>query len=290
MADGNLKGPSVDKVIGWLEKGRIDLLQKDLGKLPEDALLDWSRTLPPDLLAAIIAALPAESPVRDILDTPPPPPAEPDPRDHPDFAGTGPDVVVEDYGDVAIYRGTPGDDEIRPPKRYIDATVFGGAGDDIITIRTYGNVYSGSGNDVVTSAGGQMWGGSGNDVLTSTATTIPGELIGGYGADILNGGETSDRFYYFSAKDTGDTINGFERGEDVVYLAEFGSFEGESDPPSFVFQGEVASEDDLQAFGIGYVVQPGGVRLLVDTDGVAGADLMVFMTGIDSLAATDFLL
>jgi len=287
MADGNLKGPSIDKVLAWLEKGQVHLLEKDLGKLPDDVLLDWSRGLPPDLLAAIIAALPAESPVREILDIPPPPAAEPDPYDFDHFA-LGPDVVVQDFGDVAIIDGTPGDDMIRPHGRYIDATVRSGAGDDIIKILTYGNVCGGSGDDVITSAGGQMYGGSGNDVLTSTSTTHPGEFIGGYGADILNGGGTPDRFYYFSEKDTGDTINHFERGEDVIYLREFGPFGVE--PPPFLFQGEIASEDDLQAYGIGYLVQAGGVQLLIDTDGVAGADLAISMTGIDMLASTDFML
>ncbi|MFO0904332.1 MAG: dockerin type I domain-containing protein [Pirellulales bacterium] len=87
----------------------------------------------------------------------------------------------------------------------VDATIFGGLGDDIIVGSPIADlIYGGSGNDTISGLGGNdtIYGGEGNDVIT-----------GGTGNDNLFGGDGSDRFIWNQFEDS-DIVEGDE-GVDV---------------------------------------------------------------------------
>jgi len=158
-------------------------------------------------------------------------------------------------------------------------TMYGGAGNDTINAGN-GNdtVYGGSGNDALNGNNDNdtLYGGSGNDtVLGSNENDV---LVGGYGADTLTGGNGTDVFKYLSALDTGDTITDFAPG-DKIDLSAFA-------PTSFV--GLLASAGAVGANEVGYMVNAGITTLYVDTDGVAGADLEIYLSNGHVPLAGDF--
>ncbi|SFR38803.1 calcium-binding protein [Litoreibacter janthinus] len=153
-------------------------------------------------------------------------------------------------------------------------TVFGDAGDDVLS--------GDAGNDL-------LYGGNDNDTL-----------IGGSGDDLLNGQEGSDLIYggagvdrlvgwdldgardvfIFGAGDSGttastmDLVEGFVSGEDQIDLSSYGNL-------SFVavLSGSGAAEVTFD-----------GDYIWVDGNGDGVADLGVELQGIDTVAASDFLL
>ena len=158
-------------------------------------------------------------------------------------------------------------------------TLYGGGGDD--TINGGGgndNLYGGSGADALNGNNDldTLYGGSGNDVLQgSNHNDI---LVGGYGADTLTGGNGSDTFRYLSALDTGDTIMDFAPG-DKIDLTAFA-------PSSFV--GLLAAPGAVGPNQVGYMVHAGMMTVFVDTDGVAGADLVIYLANGHVPVAGDF--
>lgn len=159
-------------------------------------------------------------------------------------------------------------------------TLYGGGGDDTINAGG-GNdtVYGGSGDDALNGNNNDdtLYGGSGNDViLGSNQNDI---LIGGYGADTLTGGNGNDTFRYLSALDTGDTITDFAPG-DKIDLTAFA-------PSSFV--GLLAAPGAVGPNQVGYMVHAGVMTVFVDTDGVAGADLVIYLANGHVPVAGDFM-
>jgi Ca2+-binding RTX toxin-like protein len=156
-------------------------------------------------------------------------------------------------------------------------TLYGGSGVDTL----YGNGSNDSsgelGNDV-------LYGGSGNDRLYGQHGDDV--LIGGTGADWIYGGEGADRFVYTSAADTGDWVFDFQRGTDKIDLTAF-----HLDPLNFV--GALPSAGVVDPGQVGFVTTMGATQLetylYIDTDGVAGADLEIRLTGVDQFGAGDIL-
>jgi VCBS repeat-containing protein len=158
-------------------------------------------------------------------------------------------------------------------------TLYGGAGNDVLN----GNngtdtLYGGSGDDTVNgnNQADTLYGGSGTDTITGGADNDL--IIGGYGADTLTGNGGNDTFRYLSALDTGDTITDFAPG-DKIDLTAFA-------PSSFV--GVLGAPGAVGPNQVGYMINAGVTTVYVDTDGGAGADLVIMLTGSHALVAGDF--
>jgi VCBS repeat-containing protein len=160
-----------------------------------------------------------------------------------------------------------------------DNTLYGGGGDDVINGNN-GNdtIYGGSGADQLNGNNhvDTLYGGSGNDTIQGGNENDT--IIGGYGADILSGNGGNDTFRYLSALDTGDTILDFAPGDKIDLSALTTS--------SFV--GLLASAGAVGANEVGYFVNAGVMTIYVDTDGVAGADLEIYIASPHVPVAGDF--
>ena len=160
-------------------------------------------------------------------------------------------------------------------------TIYGGAGDD--TINAGGaddTVYGGSGNDNLdgNNNNDSLYGGSGSDTIKGSNNNDL--IVGGYGADTLTGGNGSDTFKYLSNFDTGDTITDFAAG-DKIDLSAFA-------PSAFI--GAILSAGAVGANQVGFMTVLGVTTVYVDTDGVAGADLEIYLSNGYVPAASDFIL
>ncbi|MCU0839196.1 MAG: M10 family metallopeptidase C-terminal domain-containing protein [Rhodospirillales bacterium] len=117
-------------------------------------------------------------------------------------------------------------------------------------------------------------GGDGNDTLT-----------GGIGADNLTGGKGADRFVYNTVADSGvkankepiDTITDFKSGEDLIDLTAFGLTSITVVANAFSAGG---SPEALLKSGI----------LGIDLGGNGVSDFDIAMTGLKTIADSDFLL
>ena len=203
-------------------------------------------------------------------DEPPPPPPSYTPP--PVFTGTG-DPNDNDG------LGNPAGQNISGTATNGPDTLYGGAGNDTINAGN-GNdtVYGGSGDDALNGNNDNdtLYGGSGTDVIQGSNNNDV--LIGGYGADTLTGGSGTDTFKYLSALDTGDTIMDFAPG-DKIDLTAFA-------PSSFV--GLLASPGAVGPNEVGYMVHAGVMTVFVDTDGAAGADLVIYLANGYVPTAGDF--
>jgi VCBS repeat-containing protein len=164
-------------------------------------------------------------------------------------------------------------------------TIYGGAGND--TINGNGGddiIYAGSGNDTVdgNNGGDRVFGGSGNDNVTGS--NGDDYIVGGYGADTLTGSNGNDTFVYLDQRDTGDRITDFSKqvnNTDKIDLQALGVT---------AFGGDTTTPGSLAAHSVGYHFNGVDTIVYVDTDGVAGADLEITLTGNVSLAGSDFIL
>jgi VCBS repeat-containing protein len=167
------------------------------------------------------------------------------------------DVIYGDNGDNADGLNVGGADSI-----------FAGSGEDV--------VYGEGGNDSLSGEGGrdQLTGGDGKDTLRGGDSADV--LSGGRGADVIDGGPGDDRIVYASIADSSggkvDTVIDFSHGLnyssgdklDITALAGPGS--------DIHWTGAVA-----QSGAAWYEPVAGGVRLMVDVNGDAAADLEVFL-------------
>jgi VCBS repeat-containing protein len=214
-----------------------------------------------------------------------------DPNDHDDLA-TGSTVVIS--GSTVF--GTPGNDEVGSPDEHQPQTVYGGAGDDIVTGGTgVDTLYGGSGTDTINgnNGGDTIYGGSGNDTITGG--NGPDTVIGGWGADTINGGLGSDKFVYLSVADSHggqfDTISGFTSPGDRIDLTAFGS------TAFTTFQtGTLASATSLvAAHTIAWFFDNANNQTIVyanPTDGALNGGssslLEIHLTGVSSVQSLDF--
>jgi VCBS repeat-containing protein len=214
-----------------------------------------------------------------------------DPNDHDDLT-TGSTVVIS--GSTVF--GTPGNDEVGSPDEHQPQTVYGGAGDDIVTGGTgVDTLYGGSGTDTINgnNGGDTIYGGSGNDTIT--AGNGPDTVIGGWGADTINGGLGSDKFVYLSVADSHggqfDTISGFTSPGDQIDLTAFGS------TAFTTFQtGTLASATNLvAAHTIAWFFDNANNQTIVyanptdgDLNGGSSSLLEIHLTGVSSVQSLDF--
>lgn len=165
------------------------------------------------------------------------------------------------------------------------------AGADSFTGSAFADVLRGyNGNDTINGAAGndRLLGGLGNDIL-----------IGGSGKDVLNGHGGLDTFKFNKIGDSANTatacdvISGFVRGQDKIDLRSIDAFTGTALNDAFVFksnftsstQGEIRFElFDNAGTSNDYTL------VLIDTDADTGSEMMIRLSGLHSLTASDFLL
>ncbi len=188
------------------------------------------------------------------------------------WGDAGNDVIYGDEGNDNIYSGLGADQS------------YGGNGHDLLN----GDV----GNDRLYGEAGRdtLYGGQGDDTLSGG--TGDDNLVGGAGRDSLFGGSGTDRFIFNSVDDSptflGDTINDFQKGYDKINLSAIDSKAWMAGDQSFSFVGGgplAGAGGSLQAFKYN-----GGTVVNGDVDGNGIADFQVFVAGVTSLTASDFIL
>ncbi|MCW3798494.1 cadherin-like domain-containing protein [Sphingomonas sp. BN140010] len=203
------------------------------------------------------------------------------------------DMIMAGNGNDQVY-GYAGNDEIWGQVG-ADNALWGQAGDD----KLYGGqgadtIYGGSGNDVIygfeppaslepnNDGGDLLFGGSGSDTIYGQ--TGADVIVGGFGADLLSGGGGADIFRYLSNKDTGDTITDFSQAQgDKI---DFDAFNYGAN----AYLGAVSGGGAVGAGQFGWQQVGTNTLIYADTDGKAGADLVITLTGHVNLVAADFLI
>lgn len=170
--------------------------------------------------------------------------------------------------------------------------VFAGAGADVLTGGSNGDRMAGGDNaDVIrTNAGDDVLaGGAGNDALFGGDGDDA--LVGGLGIDRLTGGRGADMFDFntVSTSITGarDVIADFQRGSDDFDVVSIDARANAAGNQAFVFIGAAAFTAQGQ---IRIIVQGANVVVQANTSGTLAADFEVFVLGVGTLAAGDFLL
>lgn len=166
------------------------------------------------------------------------------------------------------------------------ATGSGTAGDAAgDTYSSVENVLGSAYNDTITgnAAANALWGMAGNDVL-----------VGGAGADALKGGAGADRFVYQAVSDSTaaarDSINDFSHAEgdrvDLSAIDADGNAANGNTAFSFLGGGAfTGAGHELRA------VASGGVQLVqADLNGDKVADMVIAVTSVTTLVASDFVL
>ena len=207
------------------------------------------------------------------------------------YAGDGDDTVYGNEGDDVLY-GQGGNN-----------ILIGGAGEDILNGFTGVSTasYDGSASavtvnlDTNVNTGGDaegdllyginsIIGSSNNDSLYGNA--IENIIRGGLGNDTITGGDGADVFKYITVNDSGvasglrDIITDFVGGTDKIDLSDFAG--------DFTFN--VTDEFTGTANEINYAHVSGNTIIGIDADGNGVLDLQIELTGLHSLAASDFLL
>jgi Ca2+-binding RTX toxin-like protein len=217
---------------------------------------------------------------------------------------TGANVLTGGAGDDSLVGSTGAD------------TMIGGTGDDTFSVDSSGDVVvenAGEGTDTVMSAvtytlganlenltltGSLAINGTGNaanNVITGNtgANILNGgagddTLAGGAGADTLTGGANADHFV-FSDGGGVDTITDFSTAQgDVIDLTGIDANTTVAGDQAFTFIGTAAFHN--VAGELRYVVVGANVTVTGDTNGDGVADFTLNLTGVQSLASTDFLL
>ncbi len=215
--------------------------------------------------------------------------------------GDGNDRLIANNGTDRLY-GNKGNDRLQAGGSADRA--FGGSGNDKIEGQKGGDRLNGnSGNDRLYGGAGAdtLKGGSGVDKLFGDVgkdTLFGGSkadiLLGGTGKDMLSGGTGADMFVFKSTADSGagrkqaDVISDFAAGDDLVKLSRIDADTTHKGNDAFTFIGTDGFSGT--AGELRYTVASEGVRVFADTNGDGRADMQIRLTGIDSMAATDFIL
>ncbi|ODP36470.1 right-handed parallel beta-helix repeat-containing protein [Sphingomonas turrisvirgatae] len=175
--------------------------------------------------------------------------------------GAGNDNLMGQGGNDFLYGGD-GDD-----------TLNGGSGDDWLE--------GGVGADMLQGGEGDDWlfGGDGDDTLE-----------GGVGNDVMSGGAGKDMFL-FRPTDLGgyDKITDFSTAQgDRIGLSLIDAVAGTAANEAFKFVGTAGFSKT--AGELHYVVKDGGVLVEGDVNGDGVADLSIFLQGVSSVTAKDFIL
>ncbi|MDO6963240.1 calcium-binding protein [Rhizobium alvei] len=169
--------------------------------------------------------------------------------------------------------GYDGNDTINAGKG--DDTVYGGIGEDTI--------FGGNDNDMLLGRMGSdtISGGSGNDTI-----------FGGRGKDILTGGKDADTFLFddggsFSQR---DTITDFRAKQgDLIDLSQIDADANLTDDQAFTFIDTDAFSGQAGELRIQFT-KGEGLTVFADMDGDGRADGSIFLEGIRSITADQFVL
>ena len=155
--------------------------------------------------------------------------------------------------------------------------IIGSDFNDSLTGNTAANVFSGGkGNDILTGSGG-------NDTL-----------IGGLGKDTMNGGAGSDDYVFTNLLDSGSSIATADvisdwTSTDVIDLSGIDANSSVDGNQAFAFV--VANTPGTVSNSITWTESGGNTNVSVDTNGIAGAEMMFVLTSIGlNLTAADFIL
>lgn len=169
-----------------------------------------------------------------------------------------------------------------------EVAVAGGSGNDaLVGGQSDDNFRGDAGDDVLLGRDGDdlLLGGDGQDSLSGG--NGDDTLQGGVGGDGMRGGAGADRFVFAAASELRlsgpfDSIADFARGTDVIDLRAI-------NPGTLAFNGT----GGFSGGGTGsvvYAVAGGVATVRIDADGNGTADGSILMSGISTLAASDFLL
>jgi serralysin len=217
--------------------------------------------------------------------------------------GAGDDTLVVDVGSGGTLLGGAGLD-------FISFTEFNGvsfclAGDPYWGISWSGieNVRGSNGHDMLSGDDGDnrieglggndtIHGSAGNDVLYGgrwTGASGSGDdwIDGGDGDDLMIGGDGADTFAFASLASGNDSIADFTSGVDVIALSSENFGIASLDDVDFLSGSGVQAADRAALL---YDTDTG--MLSYDTDGLGGADAVVFATlaGVPELSQHDFIL
>ena len=143
--------------------------------------------------------------------------------------------------------------------------IIGSNGNDNLTGSAANNVLSGGpGNDTLTGA-------DGNDVL-----------IGGLGLDSMNGGVGADIYVVTNINESGNTIGATDvisgwTSTDVIDLSGLDANDSVAGNQAFL---SVTQNAATVANSITWTESGGNTQVSVDTNGVAGAEMMFVLTGV----------
>ena len=149
-------------------------------------------------------------------------------------------------------------------------------------------------NDSLTgnTAANVLSGGKGDDILTGNDGNDT--LIGGLGKDAMNGGAGSDHYVFTNLLDSGssiataDVISGWT-STDVIDLSGIDAISSVDGNQAFEFV--AANTPGTVSNSITWTESGGSTNVSLDTNGIAGAEMMVVLTGIGlNLTEANFIL
>jgi Ca2+-binding RTX toxin-like protein len=209
-----------------------------------------------------------------------------------DTGGAGIDTVYIPF-QVESYSAATGIENIRMNAGWSNTTIIGNTSNNSVVGNAGNNrVDGGSGNDTVDGGAGNdnLIGGVGNDaVVGGDGNDV---LQGGSGRDVLTGGAGNDTFDFNLATETGttttlaDLIQSFVRGQDRIDLS--GIDANASLTGNQAFTGTLIGA--TTTFTVAGQLRFSNGYLYGNTDTDSSAEFVIQITGVTSLASSDFVL
>lgn len=200
--------------------------------------------------------------------------------------GAGTDILDGGSGtDTAYY--TSATSAVQVNLALTTAQITGGAGTD--TLRSIENLEGGKYSDTLTgnSSANTLNGGAGNDTLHGGSGNDT--LMGGAGKDMLTGSSGYDTFKFNAITDSvvgtnRDVIADFVRGTDKIHLSAIDADVFTTGDQAFKLIGSTT------AFSAAGQIKLSSGVLYGDVTGDGVADFQIALTGVTSVASTDFVL
>ena len=218
------------------------------------------------------------------------------------IGGDGNDVVVARSYGAAVGQGGDGSDVLGVSGERGDVRAYGGSGDDVVSVKArhgHASGFGGSGDDELSvdiSARATLRGGSGDDVMVVTGATSDQVtvLVGGTGADVMQGDSAGVEIYRFGANHTGIG----DRADEVWYFAEndridLSGIDANGDAPgdgSFTWIGRGVDPDVGEVSYRDTSIDGQQAALLTFNDGHGDHQIVLIRPADLNLAGDDFLL